>query len=120
MGIRCRDDNSILETYRAPQIVGQPAVVKNLQENIENIGEGFFEFIEKNKAVWFFQNSIRQCTAYFPVGRANKSVKTLLVLVFGHIKPDHCGFGTELYFRKNLSEFCFSHARRPQDRKSVV
>lgn len=42
------DDNRVLEIDRATLIVGQAAVVKHLQEDVEHIGVRLFDFVEEH------------------------------------------------------------------------
>ena len=42
------NDDGVFEVHRTPFTVGQATVIKDLQENVENIGVSFFNFIEQD------------------------------------------------------------------------
>ena len=49
--IGCQDNNRVLEIDNSSVAVGKSAVFQNLQENIENIGMSFLNFIKKDNGV---------------------------------------------------------------------
>ena len=46
--VRRHDDDGVLEIDRVAQAVGQLAVFKNLQEDVENIRVRFFDFVKEH------------------------------------------------------------------------
>ena len=79
----------VLETGHPAEIVGEPAVVENLQEKVKYVRKRFFKFVEENQAVWLLKNGIGKRAAHFAVRRAYESLETVLALVFRHIESYH-------------------------------
>ena len=46
--VRGHDDDRVLEIDRAALTVGQPAVVEDLQENVEHVGVRLFDLVEQD------------------------------------------------------------------------
>ena len=60
MGVRGRNDNGVRKIDRAAKIVGESSVIKNLQEQIQNIRERFFELVKKDETVRLFVDRFRE------------------------------------------------------------
>ena len=45
------DNDGVLEVHRAPLVVGQPAIVEHLQEDVEHVGMSLLYLIEKHHGV---------------------------------------------------------------------
>ena len=57
------DDNRVFEVDDAPLAVGQPAVVENLQQHIENIAVSLFNLVKQNHAVGSAANGFCKLSA---------------------------------------------------------
>ena len=55
----------VLEVNLASEPVCKLAIIKNLQQNIENVGVSFF-FIEQHYTVWFASDLFGQLPAFIP------------------------------------------------------
>src|SRR5579883_291583 len=53
------DYDGVLEIHRAALPIGEAAIVQNLQQNIEHVGMGFFDFVEKHHTVWTTSDRLR-------------------------------------------------------------
>ena len=96
--------------------VGKPAVLKYLQEQIENVRVGFFYFIEKNDAVRSFANAFRKRSAVVIADvsrrRSNQLCDAVLFHIFRHIKAQKRLFRPEKRLRKCLCKLRFADASR--------
>ena len=73
--------------------VGQAAIIKNLQQNVENIGVGFFDFVEQNDAVGLAPNFFGQLAAviiaHITGWRTDQLADRMRLHEFGHVQPNH-------------------------------
>src|SRR3984893_476096 len=50
--VRGHNDDRVLEVDHAAFAVGQAPIVHHLQQNVEDVGMRFFDFVEENNRVW--------------------------------------------------------------------
>src|SRR5262249_12387923 len=57
--VRCHDHDRVLEIDGTPLPVCKTPVVKNLQQDVEHIGMGLFDFVEKDHTIWTTSHRLR-------------------------------------------------------------
>src|SRR5579864_890324 len=87
------NDNRVLEIDRAPLAIGEPAIIQNLEQDIEYVVVAFFDFIKEHHAVGPATNRLGQLASLFESHiarrRANQSRHRVLFHVFAHINANH-------------------------------
>ena len=85
------DDDHVAEVGFAPVVVGQRAVVHHLQQDVEDVGMGFFNLVEQQHGMRFFGDSFGQqpplVKAHIAGRRTNESADGVAFHVLGHVKP---------------------------------
>ena len=86
------DDDHVAEIGFAPVVVGQRAMVHHLQQDVEDVWVGFFDFVKQQHAMRFFGNGFcKQATLVESdvAGRgANESAHGMAFHVLGHVKAN--------------------------------
>ena len=99
--------------------VGKNAVIKNLQQHIENVRVRLFNFIKKNNAVRLSSDLLGQLAALLIADisrrRADKTRGAVLFHEFGHIEADNSVFITEHCSAERLAKLCFANAGRSEE-----
>ena len=89
-GIGSHDDDYIAEIGALSVIIGELAVVHHLQQHIENIGMGFFDFVEQQHAIRLFVHRFSEQTALLEADiarrRTNQARYGVAFHIFRHIK----------------------------------
>ncbi len=122
-GITCHDDNRILEVHLAALGIRNPAIVKDLQEDIEYIGVGLFNLVEENDGVRVLPHLLGELTALLVADiarrRADHLCHGLLLHVFGHVDPDHLVLIAENRFGQGLGDLGLSDAGGTQEEEGT-
>ena len=86
------DDNGVLEIHGAPLAVGQAAVIQHLQQDIEHVGVGFFDFIEQHDGVGpaadGFAELAALLVAHVAGRRADEPGDGVLFLILAHVNAE--------------------------------
>ena len=86
------DDNHIAEVSLAPIVVGQRAVVHDLQQHVENVGVCLLDFVEQQDRVWLLGDGLGQqaplIKSYIARRRADQATHGMALHVLGHVKAD--------------------------------
>ncbi len=110
------DDQRVLEIDGPAFPVGQPAVVQDLEQDVENVGMGFFDLIQEDDGVRAPLDRFRELAALFishvARGRPDQTGDRVLFHVFGHVQPDHGFFRIKEKLGERPGQFGLSHARR--------
>src|SRR5471030_1040601 len=89
--IRGHDDDGILEANRSPQAVGQPSVIKNLKQDVEDVGVRFLDLVQQDDTVRAPPNRLGQQAAFFVANvagwRTNQASDRMLFHVLADIDP---------------------------------
>ena len=116
--IRGHYNNAVFEVDPAPLRIGQYAVVKYLEQHIENIRVRLFDLIKKYYAVRSAAHLFRQLTALVIADiagrRADKPRDCVLLHIFGHIEPYHRVLVAEKRRSERLAYFRFADSRRAE------
>ena len=87
------DDERVLEIHGAALAVGEAAVVQHLEEDVEDVGVGLFDFVEQDHAVGAAADGFAQLAAFLVADvagrRADEPGDGVLLHVFAHVNADH-------------------------------
>ena len=61
--VRSHDEDDILEVDRVAKAVGQLAIFKDLEQNVEHIGVRLLDFVEQDNRVWRTLDALGQLAA---------------------------------------------------------
>src|SRR5271166_1238601 len=86
------DDDGVLEVHRVAQAVGELAVLKHLQQDVEQVGVGLLDFVEQHHRVGRALDSLGQLAALFVADvsrrRAYQLGDRVLLHELGHVEAD--------------------------------
>ena len=112
-GIGGHDDHDIAEINRLAIVIGQTAIIHHLQQQIENIRMGFFNFIQQQNCVRRLIHRICQKTALVKANiarrRTDQARNRMAFHIFRHIKPNKFNAQT---IGQLPCHFCFANTRR--------
>src|ERR1017187_5968893 len=119
--VRGHDDDGVLEVDRVAEAVGQLAVFKNLQEDVEDIRMRLLDFVEQDDGVGGTLHAFGELAAFFVADvsrrRADQLRDRMLLHEFGHVEADQSLFGAEHELRQSARDFGLADARGAQDRE---
>ena len=111
--IRSHYYNRIFEINHPTLIISQAAIIKHLQQYVENIGMSFLHLIKQNHRIWFATNSLCQLStliiSYISRRCSNQSGSTKLLLIFTHINTSHHIFIIKQIISQSLCQLCLTH-----------
>ena len=94
--------------------IGDAAIVEDLEKDIEDIGVGFFHFVEKHHRVGLAAHSLAELATLLVADiagrRSDEAGHGVLLHVFGHVEANDGAFVVEEKFREGFGEFCFANA----------
>ena len=86
------DDNGVLEVHSATLTIGDPSVVKDLEEDIEDIAVGLLHLVEEDHGVGLPADGLAELTPLLIThvsGRSSDETSHgVLLHVLGHVEPD--------------------------------
>ena len=113
------DDDGVLEVDGAALAVGQAAVVEDLQQDVEDVGVGLFDFVEKDDAVGPAADGFGELAAFLEADvagrRADQAGDGVLLLVLGHVDADHGVLVVEEKLGERARQFGFADAGGAQE-----
>ena len=113
------DHDRVLEIDGSPVAVGQPPVVQNLEQDVEHVGMGFFDFVEQDDGVRLAPDRLGQLAALVvaDVSRrgADQPRDRVLLHVLRHVETDHVRLVVEQACGQRTRQFGLADARRPQE-----
>ena len=87
------DDDGVFEIDGAALAIGEPAIIEHLQENIENVGMGFLDFVEEDHTIGPAAHRFTQLAPFFIADIARRSADEprdgVFLHVFAHVDADH-------------------------------
>src|SRR4051794_37280274 len=91
--VRGHDHDRVPEVDRAPLGVGQPAVLQDLQEDVEHVRVGLLDLVEEEHRVRLAPHGLGQLTALVVADvarrRAHEARHRVLLHVLRHVDADH-------------------------------
>ncbi len=113
------DDDRVLEIDRTPLTVCHPAIVQYLQQDVEHIRMGLFDFIEEQDAVRLAAHRLGQLSSFFIADIAGRSADQArygkLLHVFRHIDAHHVVFRVEQSLGQRTGQLGFADPGRSQE-----
>ena len=108
------DNQRILKVHAAALAIGQAAIVQNLQQHIEDVRMGLFDFVQQDDAVGVTAYSLSQLTALVIAHIAwrgtNQTGHGVLLHIFTHIDAHHVALIIKEYLSQGFSQLGFAYA----------
>ncbi len=109
------------EVYVAALTVGQDAVLKDLQQDVEHIRVSFLDLIEQNHTVRIAAHLFRELAALFVANisrrRTDHTGNGVLLHVFGHIDTDQRVLVAEHRLGQCLAQLGLADAGRTEEQE---
>lgn len=106
------DDDGVFEVHSAALTIGETSVIEELEEDVEYVGVGFFDFVEQDDAVWASADDFGELTTFFVPnisrGGTDEASDGVFLAVFGHIDAHHGAFVIEQEFGESFGGFGFA------------
>ncbi len=87
------DYDGVLEVHSSALTIGEASVIQKLEEDVEDIRVGFFDFIKKDNAIGSAADDFSELTAFFipDISRrgSDETGDRVFFSVFGHIDSNH-------------------------------
>ena len=113
------DDDGVLEVDHTAFAIGQAAIVEDLQQDVEDIRMGLFDFIEEDDAVRTTTDGFRELAPFIIADISRRSPDQtgygMLFHVFRHIDADDVAFVIEEGFRQGLGQFGLADTGRAEE-----
>ena len=113
------DDHRVAEVDSAPPGVGQPAVVENLKQDIEDVGMRLFDLVEQDDGVRAPANGFGELAAFVVAHvsgrRAQQPRHRVLFHVLRHVQANHRPLVVEEEFGQSTRGFGLSDSGRAQE-----
>src|SRR2546425_5687538 len=91
--VRCHDDDRVLEIDCSSLTIGQPAVIQDLEQHVEDVAVRFLHLVKKDHGKGPPPDGFGELAAFFVSdiarGCADEPGDGVLLLVLGHVDPDH-------------------------------
>src|SRR6266566_5020884 len=114
--IRGHDYNGIPKVYGASLGISQFAVLKNLEQHVEDVRMSLLDFVEQDDAVGLAAYRLGELTTLFIAnisGRGtNQACRRMALHEFRHVNFDESFFTTEHKLGKRTSQLCLSNTSR--------
>lgn len=108
------DDDGVAEVDEASLSVGEASVVEDLEEGVEDVGVGFFDFVEEDDGVGATAYLLGELASFFVAyvaGRgSDEAGDAVFFHVFGHVESDEGVFVIEEEFCEGFAELGFADA----------
>ena len=119
-----QNDDGVLERHHPAAAVRQPAVVEDLQQQIEYVRMRLFNFVKQYDRIGLASDTLGELSAPLVKAdvsrrRADKLGDRILLHIFGHIQPHEHLLVAEHTLGKRLGKIGLSHARRTYKNKGT-
>ncbi len=108
------DDDGVPEIHRPALAVRDPAVVQDLQQNIEHVRVGLFHLVEQNHGIGFSPHRLGELAplvvAYVSRGRADEPGDGEFLHILGHVDPHQVVFIVEKAFGQGFCQLRLAHS----------
>ena len=112
-------EDRVLEVDGAPLTIGQPAVVEDLQEDVEDVGRGLLDLVEQHDGERTAADRLGQLAALLVADvarrRADQPRDGMLLAVLRHIDTHHRPLVVEQVTGEGPREFGLADAGRPEE-----
>ena len=117
--VRGHDDHGVAEVDRAALAVGQPAVVEQLQEDVEDLRVRLLDLVEQDDGVRAAPHGLGELAALLVADvagrRADEPRDRVPLLVLGHVEPHHRALVVEHELGERAGELGLADAGRPEE-----
>ncbi len=117
--VACHYHEGVAEVYRSALTVGQPAVLHDLEEDIEDIGMGFLDLVEEHDPEGSSTDGLGELATLFESDvsrrRADEPGDCVLLHVLRHVEPDDVLLIVEQVLGQGPGELGLSHAGGPEE-----
>ena len=117
--VRGHDQNRVVEVHDPPGIVGEPAILQDLQQDVEHIGVGLLDLVEQDNPIGPATHRLGELApllvADVPRGRADETRDSVPLHVLRHVNPDHRVFVVEHELGKGLGELRLANTGRAKE-----
>mmetsp|Transcript_17897 Transcript_17897/g.34029 ORF Transcript_17897/g.34029 Transcript_17897/m.34029 type:complete len:265 (+) Transcript_17897:341-1135(+) len=117
--VGCHDNNAIAKVHLASVRIRQVTFIKELQQNIPNIGMPLFKLIQQQHLIRSSPYTLCQMPRIFVSNvtsrRTNESRNGMLFAIFAHINPRHGIFIVKQELGQRLGGFRFTHPCRTKE-----
>ena len=117
--VRGHDHDGVLEVHRAALAVGQAAVVKKLQQRVEDVRVSLFYLVQEDDGVGLPSDGFRQLSAlviaYVSRRSTDQAAHGEFLHILRHIETYDVLFGVEESLRQSFCQFRFADAGRAQE-----
>ena len=121
--VRRHDHHRVLEVHGAALSVGQAPVVEQLEQDVQHVRMRFLDFIEEDDGVRTAAYGLRQLTgllvAHIAGRRAEHARDRVLLLVLGHVDPDHRLLVVEEKLGQRPGELRLADAGWPEEQEAA-
>ncbi len=122
-GIAGHDDDAVLKVNRATMTIGEPTVIHNLKQGIEDLRMRFFNLIQQDNAIGSASDCLSELPTFLKtdVSRrcADEPGDGVLLLVLGHVQTHHSVLIVKEEPGKSARQFGLSHAGRTEEHKAT-
>src|SRR5699024_9852002 len=105
--------DGVPEVDRAPLTVGEPTVVEDLQQDVEDGRVGLLHLVEQDDGVWATADRLGELAAFVVADVAGRSADEtgdrVLLTVFAHIDPDQSLLIVEEEVRERFRQLRLAH-----------
>ena len=117
------DEDGVAEIHRAALGVRDPAVVQDLQEDVEHVGMGLFHLIEQDDGVGFAPHSLGELAALLIAHISRRGTDETgdgeLFHVLGHVDAHQVLFVVKERLGQALGQLRLAHARGAQEQEGT-
>src|SRR5437588_7528354 len=117
--VRGHNQDGVLEVNRAPLRVGEPSVVENLQEHVENVRVRLLYLVEEDDAVGAASDGLGQLPALLVADvtgrRADHARDGMLLHILRHVEANHRALVVEQKFGERARRLGLADARRAEE-----
>ena len=112
--VRGHDDEAIAEIDRPSLAVGEPAVVEDLEQDVEDIGMSLLDLVQQDDGIGTPFDRLGQLAALFVPHVSGRSADQpgdgMLLHILGHVEPDHGALIVEQKSRQGAGQLGLADA----------
>ena len=117
------DDHRVAEIHGAALAVGEPAVVQDLEQEVEDVRVRLLDLVEQHHAVGAAAHRLGELAPLFVADvarrRTNHPCHRVLLHVLRHVEPHHRALVVEQEFRERTRSLGFPHTGRPEENEGT-
>ena len=119
--VRREDEDRVAEVHGPPLAVGQPPVVQNLEQHVEDLGVRLLHLVEQHHAVGTPPHRLGELAALLVADvagrRAHQARDRVLLAVLAHVDADHRPLVVEQELGQRLGQLGLADAGRAEEQE---